>query len=220
MKKMILWIGLSAIFILAISGVVYAETMYVTDLLRLTLRTGQSTEHKIIAVIDSGQKVEVLESGEEWSSVRLADGKEGWVLSRYLTPRETYNVKLKRLEDKHKNLMAQAASLLEENTKLNSENKKLKAAFQQNEKAFNKIQGDFESLKSESAEFIKLRTNYKKISKELDEKSQRLTELEEQVSRLQLYHYIKWFLVGAGVLLIGFIIGFSAKRQRRRSSLL
>jgi SH3 domain protein len=220
MKKLMLWFGLSGIFILAISGVVRAETMYVTDVLRLTLRTGKSTEHKIIAVIESGQKVEILESGEEWSSVRMADGKEGWVLTRYLTPRETYNVKLKRLEDKHKNLMAQAASLLEENTKLSSENKKLKAAFQQNEKAFNKIQGDFESLKSESAEFIKLRTNYKKISKELDEKSQRLTDLEEQVSRLQLYHYFKWFLVGAGVLLIGFIIGFSAKRQRRRSSLL
>ena len=220
MKKLMLWFGLSGIFILAISGIVFAETMYVTDVLRLTLRTGKSTEHKIIAVIESGQKVEILESGEEWSSVRMADGKEGWVLTRYLTPRETYNVKLKRLEDKHKNLMAQAASLLEENTKLNSENKKLKAAFQQNEKAFNKIQGDFESLKSESAEFIKLRTNYKKISKELNEKSQRLTDLEEQISRLQLYHYIKWFLVGAGVLLIGFIIGFSAKRQRRRSSLL
>ena len=220
MKKLILWIGLSGFFILAISGAVCAETMYVTDVLRLTLRTGKSTEHKIIAVIDSGQKVEVLESGEEWSSVRLADGKEGWVLTRYLTPRETYNVKLERLEEKHKNLMAQAASLLEENTKLSSENKKLKAEFEQNEKALNKIQGDFQSLKSESAEFIKLRTNYEKVSKELEEKSQRLTDLEEQVSRLQLYHYIKWFLVGAGVLLVGFIIGFSAKRQRRRSSLL
>jgi SH3 domain protein len=220
MKKLILWIGLSGIFVLAISGFVCAETMYVTDVIRLTLRTGQSTEHKIIAVIESGQKVEVLESGEEWSSVRLADGKEGWVLSRYLTPHETYNVRLKRLEDKHKNLMTQAASLLEENTKLNSDNKKLKAAFEENKKALNKIQSDFDSLKSESAEFIKLKTKYEKTSKELDEKSQHLTELEEQVSRLQLYHYIKWFLVGAGVLLVGFIIGFSAKRQRRRSSLL
>ena len=220
MKKLIIRIGLSGVFILAISGVVWAETMYVTDVLRLTLRTGQSTEHKIIAVIESGQEVEILESGEEWSSVRLADGKEGWVLTRYLTPRETYNVKLKRLEDKHKNLRAQAASLLEENTRLNSENKKLKAASRQNEKALNKIQSDFESLKSESAEFIKLKTKYQKTSKELNEKSQRLADLEEQISRLELYHYIKWFLVGAGVLLLGFIIGFSTKRQRRRASLL
>ena len=220
MKKLILWIGLCGIFILAISEVVCAETMYVTDVLRLTLRTGQSTEHKIIAVIDSGQKVEILEPGEEWSRVQLEDGKEGWVLTRYLTPNETYNVKLKRLEDKHKNLMAQAASLLEENSRLSSENNQLKAAFEQNEKALNKIQSDFESLKSESAEFIKLRTNYKKVSNQLEEKSKRLADLEEQLSRLQLYHYIKWFLVGAGVLLVGFIIGFSAKRQRRRSSLL
>jgi SH3 domain protein len=165
MKKLIIRIGLSGVFILAISGVVWAETMYVTDVLRLTLRTGQSTEHKIIAVIESGQEVEILESGEEWSSVRLTDGKEGWVLTRYLTPRETYNVKLKRLEDKHKNLRAQAASLLEENTKLNSENKKLKAASGQNEKALNRIQSDFESLKSESAEFIKLKTKYQKSTK-------------------------------------------------------
>ena len=220
MKQLIIWMGLSVIFILAISGVVCAENMYVTDVLRLTLRTGQSTEHKIIAVIESGQRVEILESGEEWSSVRLADGKEGWVLSRYLTPRETFNIKLKRLEDKHKNLMAQSASLLEENTKLNSENKKLKTASGQNEKALNKIQRDFESLKSESAEFIKLKTKYEKTSKELNNKSQRLAEVEEQISRLQLYHAIKWFLVGAGVLLLGFIIGFSTKRQRRRSSLL
>jgi SH3 domain protein len=220
MKKLIIRIGLSGVFIMAISGVVWAETMYVTDVLRLTLRTGQSTEHKIIAVIESGQEVEILESGEEWSSVRLTDGKEGWVLTRYLTPRETYNVKLKRLEDKHKNLRAQAASLLEENTKLNSENKKLKAASGQNEKALNRIQSDFESLKSESAEFIKLKTKYQKASKELNEKSQRLTDLEEQISRLELYHYIKWFLVGAGVLLLGFVIGFSTKRQRRRASLL
>ena len=110
--------------------------------------------------------------------------------------------------------------MLEENTKLNSENKKLKAASGQNEKALNKIQSDFESLKSESAEFIKLKTKYQKTSKELNEKSQRLTDLEEQISRLELYHYIKWFLVGAGVLLLGFIIGFSTKRQRRRASLL
>lgn len=220
MKKLITCIGLSGVFILAISGTIYAEAMYVTDVLRLTLRTGQSTEHKIIAVIESGQEVEILESGEEWSKVRLADGKEGWVLTRYLTPNETHNVKLKRLEEKHKNLMAQAASLLEENTKLNSEYKKLKAAFEQNEKALNKVENDFDNLKSESAEFIKLKAKYEKASKELAEKSQRLADLEEQISRLQLYHYIKWFLVGAGVLLVGFIIGFSAKRQRRRSSLL
>lgn len=214
------WMGLAGIFFLVFSGIAYAETMYVTDVLRLTLRTGQSTEHKIIAVVESGQEVEILQTGEEWSLVRLANGKEGYVLTRYLTPHETYNVKMARLEEKHKNLMAQAAALLEENAKLKSENEELKTAFEQNEKALNNIQSEFESLKSDSAEFINLRANYEKTSKQLAEKSKRLTELEDQISRLELYHYIKWFLAGSGVLLVGFIIGFSAKRQRRRISLL
>ena len=220
MKLLNVLMGLIGIFFLVFSGIVYAETMYVTDVLRLTLRTGQSTEHKIIAVIESGQQVEMLESGEEWSNVRLSNGKEGWVLSRYLTPYETSNVKLKRLEEKHKNLTTQAAALLEENTKLKTENKKLGQALIDNEKALNKTQSDFKSLKTDSAEFLNLRKKYKKTSKQLAEKSLRLAELEDQISKLEVYHIIKWFLAGSGVLLVGFIIGFGAKRQRRRSSLL
>ena len=220
MKLLNILMGLMGIFFLVFSGIVYAETMYVTDVLRLTLRTGQSTEHKIIAVIESGQEVEVLQSGEEWSSVRLSNGKEGWLLTRYLTPSETSNIKLKRLEQKHKNLMVQAAALLEENTKLKTENKKLGNVLVENEKALNKTQTDFESLKTDSAEFLNLRTKYEKTSKQLAEKSLRLAELEDQVSRLEMYHIIKWCLAFSGVLLLGFILGFSAKRQRRRSSLL
>ena len=220
MKLLNVLMGLIGIFFLVFSGVVYAETMYVTDVLRLTLRTGQSTEYKIIAVIESGQEVEVLQSGEEWSNVRLSNGKEGWLLTRYLTPNETSNIKLQRLEEKHKNLMAQAAALLEENTKLKTENKELGQALVENEKALNKTQTDFESLKTDSAEFLNLKTKYEKTSKQLAEKSLRLAKLEDQISKLEVYHIIKWFLAGSGVLLVGFIIGFGAKRQRRRPSLL
>ena len=39
-------------------------------------------------MIESGQKVEVVESGQEWSIVRLLDGKEGWILNRYLISNE------------------------------------------------------------------------------------------------------------------------------------
>ena len=52
------------------------------------------------------------------------------------------------------------------------------------------------------------------------DRTKKLAKLEDQLSNIQLYHYIKWFLAGSGVLLVGFIIGFSAKRQRRRPSLL
>ena len=196
-----------------------AETMYVSDMLKLTLRTGPSIENKILAVIESGQQLELMEAGEEWSRVQLPNGQEGWVLSRYLTPNETSNVKLERLQEQHKNLTAQAAELLEENKMLKAENEKLRAEFEANQEAMVKSRNDYETLKAESAEFLTLKSKYTTAVSQLTEQTDRAQKLEEQLTQLEMNTYIKWFLAGSGVLIVGFIIGFSTKRQRRRPTL-
>ena len=201
------------------STAVYAETMYVSDVLKLTLRTGPSTENKILAVIVSGQSMEVVEFGQEWSQVQLPNGKEGWVLSRYLTPGETNNVKLDRLQAKHKNLMAQSAALLEENNRLQAENKKLETGFKTNQKQADKARSDYETLKTEAAEFLSVKSKYKKAVSQLAEQTAKADKFEQQLSKLEMSTYIKWFLAGSGVLVVGFLIGFSTKRQRRRPAL-
>jgi SH3 domain protein len=210
----------SVLLLCLFSASVYGETMYVSDILKLTLRTGPSIENKIIAVIESGQVMEVMKSGQEWSQVQLPNGKEGWVLSRYLTTTETNNIKLERLEDKHKNLMIQAAELLEENNTLKEENKRFSTDFKTNQQQLAKIQDDYDALKAEAAEFLTLKTNYERAASELAEQTEKAKQLEEQLSSLEMNTYIKWFLAGSGVLIIGFIIGFSTKRQRRRPALL
>lgn len=197
----------------------YGETMYVSDILKLTLRTGPSIENKIIAVIGSGQMMEVIDFGNEWSQVQLPNGKEGWVLSRYLTTNETNNIKLQRVETKHKNLMVQAAELLEENNRLKSENSKFSTEFKTNQKQLVKTQTDYTALKTEAAEFLTLKTNYKRAASQLAEQTAKAKQLEEQLSSLEMNTYIKWFLAGSGVLIVGFLIGFSTKRQRRRPAL-
>jgi SH3 domain protein len=201
------------------SASVYGETMYVSDVLKLTLRTGPSIENKIISVIESGQMMEVIKFGDEWSQVQLPNGKEGWVLSRYLTTNETHNIILERLEAKHKNLMIQAAELLEENNRLKAENKRLSTEFDANQKQLAKTQADFEALKTEVAEFLTLKTNYTLAASQLAEQTAKAKQLEEELSSLEMNTYIKWFLAGSGVLIVGFLIGFSTKRQRRRPAL-
>ena len=193
--------------------------MYVSDILKLTLRTGPSIENKIISVIESGQMMEVIKFGDEWSQVQLPNGKEGWVLSRYLTTNETHNIKLERLEAKHKNLMIQAAELLEENNRLKAENKRFSTESKANQKQFVKTQADYEALKTEAAEFLTLKTNYKRAASQLTEQTAKAKQLEEELSSLEMNTYIKWFLAGSGVLIVGFLIGFSTKRQRRRPAL-
>jgi len=215
--KQILFLGIVLMFFSA-NGL--AETMYVTDKLKLTLRSGPSLEHKILAVIESGQQVELLEPGEDWSLVRTAGEKEGYVLTRYLLSEPTHNVRLEKLQSKHKALMQQAATLLEENTRFKKEGRKLKSTLDVNEKALNKLRVDYEKLKAGSAEYIELKEKFKTVSGQLAEQTKRAEALDEELRSIEINQYIKWFLAGSGVLLVGFIVGFSARRQRRRPSLL
>jgi len=215
--KRIVYVG---IVLMCFSANGLAESMYVTDLLKLTLRSGPSTEHKILSVVESGYQVEMLEPGEDWSLVRIADGKEGYVLTRYLVPEPTHNVRLEKLQTKHKALVQQAATLLEENTRFRNESKKLKATSDRNEKALKKLHTDYDKLKAGSADYIELKEKYKTVSGQLSEQTKRADALDEDLRAIEINQYIKWFLAGSGVLLVGFIVGYSARRQRRRPSLL
>ena len=215
--KQILFLGIVLMFFSA-NGL--AETMYVTDMLKLTLRSGPSLEHKILAVIESGQQIELLEPGEDWSLVRTAGEKEGYVLTRYLLSEPTHNVRLEKLQSKHKALMQQAATLLEENTRFKKEGRKLKSTLDVNEKALNKLRVDYEKLKAGSAEYIELKEKFKTVSGQFAEQTKRAEALDEELRSIEINQYIKWFLAGSGVLLVGFIVGFSVRRQRRRPSLL
>ena len=215
--------SLIVFFIVLFSTVVQAETMYIADTIKITFRTGPGIDHKIVAMIKSGEKVEVLkpdEPVEQWSFVRLTDGKEGWVLSRFLKSKEPDGLILERLKKKHTAIKNQAVSLIEENKVYKKENKKLNSELKTNKEMSDKIKSSYETLKKESAEFLELKSNYEKTSSKLIEQTKKATKLEEELTSLLLHQNIKWFLSGAGVLLLGFVIGFSTKRQRKRSFLL
>ena len=197
-----------------------AESMYVTDVIKVDLRTGPSISHKIIKMVESGEKIELIEPGPDWSLVRLNDGKEGWILNRYMISDETSKIKLVKLEPEYSTLKAKVNSIFEENSELKTENKKLGSEFSDTKKDLERIRNDYEALKAESAEFLTLQSKFEKVSKQLSEQTQKSNELEKKVSELEVSYYIKWFLTGSGVLFVGFVVGLIAKRQRRQPSLL
>lgn len=220
MKIQLIRIVSLGICVMCFTAVGFAETRYVTDLLKLPLRTGPSTEYKILALVESGQQLEVVEPGENWSMVRLDNGKEGYVLNRYLVAQPTSAVRLKELQSKYTVLKQQADALIEENNRFKEENKTFKTSLDSSEKARNKLDTDYKELKASAAEFLSLKKKYEEVSTRLAEQTKRATALDKELSGLEMNQYIKWFLAGSGVLLVGFIIGFSAKRGRRRPSLM
>ncbi len=196
------------------------DMRYVSELMEITLRTGPGTGRKIIAMLPSDLKVEVLTPGDEWTQIRTPDGKEGWVVSRYLTAEMPKSLQLERLQRKYEALVKKADELAKQNNELKTRNQELGSELATKAKSLDELAASYKTLKDDSAEFLKVKARYQKAATRLTELSAKSEKLEEALSKLELHQNIRWFLSGAGVLLVGFIIGFSAKRQRRRSSLL
>ncbi len=206
---------------LGLSGpVAHAQQMFVKEMMKITMRTGPGNDRKILALVSTGQPVEVVEQGEEWSLVRIGDSKEGWVLTRFLTQEEPSSIGLANLTQKYASLEAKHIALSEENTRLKETVQGLTKDVQTGAKTLKGLQKEHETLKSGSAEYLKLKSKHQKTSTQLTEQTSRANNFEEELTKLLRNQNIKWFLSGAGVLILGFIIGYSSKRTRRRSSLL
>jgi SH3 domain protein len=147
MKRKIGWMLAIGMCLLAVAATARAETVYVSDVIKLSVRSGPGGEHKSIAVTESGQPVELIKSGEEWSLVRLANGAEGYVLARFLTTVQPGRFQYVQLQDKIKALTAQAAGLAEENSRLKAENERLAAAVSGGQKQIDSLRSEYETFK-------------------------------------------------------------------------
>lgn len=199
---------------------VQAETMYVADIVKITLRTGPGADHRVTAMLQTGQEVETVQSEDEWTLVKLASGKEGWVLSRLLTTDKPKTLLLEQTVEKNKQLTSQVIDLTNKNEKLGEANKGLENQLAQLKKKLEETGRAYETLQKESSEFLNLQSKYQKSAQELDVQVKKASELEAEIEKLDSNRNIKWFLIGAAVLLVGFLLGLSTKRQRRRYMLL
>jgi len=215
--KRYVFIGILLVFATAS---VQAQSMYVSEIVEITLRTGPGIDHKVIAMVKSGQSLTMLEPGPEWTKVRLPNEKEGYVLSRFLTEKKPNELLLDELREKYRGLESKLNSIGEENEKQQSENNRLLSELAAKEEELSEETASHEALKAESAEFLNLKTDYKKTVAQLTEQTQKAEECEEAYSKFMNWQIIRWVLTGAGILLVGVLLGISSKRQRRRSTLL
>ena len=197
-----------------------AESRYVSEDFEITMRTGPASDRKIIALIPSGREVEMINAGEEWSEVRLSNGKEGWVLTRYLTEATPTALKLERLESKYANVVDRNKALQQNLSEMTSENRSLNNELQQTQDSLKKVESTYEKLKSESGDFIKFKAIYDKNQKELKDLREKADRLEKGVNVLVNNQLTEGFLYGAGLVIFGFLAGYILKKPKRRSGLL
>ena len=213
MPKMNLPLILMIIFISFITPV-WAKIMYVTDSIKITFRNGPSIRHKVLAMLKSGEEVEVLEELKDWTKVRLKDGKEGYVLSHYLSPNIPKSFIINNLQNKVKYLQEQLQKVTQVKERLGASNLELKANLELKEKRLAKVEKEYNDLKSGSANYIEtkqakdqLEAENKRLKIQLATVLKRNKELEKKDERL-------WFLSGAAVLLVGWVLGLILGRTQ------
>jgi SH3 domain protein len=216
MKKIVLII----VSIGLCQAVSWAQTQYVKEIMSITMRTGPGTGHKIIHMLKSGEKLDILESGDGWTRIRAKNGQEGWVLNRYLTDETPVRPALNALKGKHHALLEEFNRASTENAALKMDNQQLQKELEEKEAAFAKVNSAWETLKTDSAEFITVRNDLENSEMERSELKTKSKELEAVVIKLQNSQILKGISIGAGILLLGMLIGLRFKRDRKRSSLL
>ncbi|MDD2603506.1 MAG: TIGR04211 family SH3 domain-containing protein [Desulfobacteraceae bacterium] len=200
------------VLLAVMSTTALAEFFYVNDVVKVTLRSGPGYDHKILAVLNSGDPVELVERGKDWSRVRVPDGPEGWMATRLLTQNEPNTLKIKRLEAR-----LAAGETHPDMPALETENKRLEAALAEARlelaaarQANSGAEGQTATADNGALADAKAR---------IQALETRLAECQDQLADQTLAVGWRWFLAGAGVLLVGMLIGLKIQR-RHRSGLL
>jgi SH3 domain protein len=220
MKNLNAWFGMVLIGLLVLPALSGAETVYVSEDFEITMRTGPGTERKIISLVQSGKALEVIEKGEEWSRVRAPNGKEGWVLNRYLTASQPSAMVLARVRQDYDVLAAKYEDLKARYGELDAQKKVSDADLSQNSQDLQELSAAYENLKKESADFLKLKQRHEEVTAELEAEKNRSAKLDDENMQMKRNRIINWVWTGGGILFAGFLMGlFSSSRRKPRSSL-
>ena len=207
-----------------------AETQYVSDILIISVKEGQDPDAPAIGYLRSATPIEVLEETEQLMRIQTDKGLQGWVRKKFIVAEKPKAVIIQELEEKIAQFegdiktMQSGSDSQEIATKMSGykqEITELSGSLIKENKTRIALQKELKQLKAKYQELSKKNKNSTRISKELatlkDENKVLKDKIESQPaidSSPMLSGNMKWFLIGGGVLLLGFIIGRSIKGKR------
>jgi SH3 domain protein len=207
-----------------ISETSWATRAYITDSFEITLRTGPSSQNKVIAMPASGEAVEILNSQDDWSNVRLLGRQrgavEGWVLSRYLIERLPWEMQARTLQAENTRIKERLEQIESDQGETTRREQELTKELKKNVDALKNLKGEYDSLKRGASDYLKLKKNYDATRTELETTQKTAQSLTKENERLRYSQRNKWFATGALVLLVGLIIGLVlGRKEKKRKSL-
>ena len=195
----------------------YAQTVFITDEFEVTMRTGPSIGNKIIAMVSTGTKLQIIEEEGDWVLVKSPLDREGWILKRYASPEIPKKIVIEQLRNKYRETAKHLEIETEKALIFEKKNKELRNALNAIEKKFEKINKEYNTLVNESKDFLNLKREHTSTIASLRKATAELTKLRKENEQLRLSTGAIWFLSGAAVVTISWLAGFMMGKVRRRS---
>ncbi|NIO09987.1 MAG: TIGR04211 family SH3 domain-containing protein [Deltaproteobacteria bacterium] len=204
--------SLLAIFILCLApGLALAQngSRWISDQFEVTVRNGKNTQQSILKLLPSGARVTILEQDEEsgYTRVRTEDGTEGWMLTRYLMTSPAARDRIPVLQTRLRNSEETKRSLQARVQELEREKTDLLDQLGQAEVSSRRMQRQIVDIRKASSNTIKVFDENKELKQKLIEAEKHNQKIEAENQSLLTSATRKWFMVGAGVLLIGLVLG-------------
>jgi SH3 domain protein len=204
--------------VLGMVSTAMAETLYVSDRLEIQMRTGKGTQFRILRMLPSGTALEILEVDQEngYSRVRTPSGVEGWVLSRFLMQGRAARdqladaeKKLARLELENRKLSASLEDLQKTKGSIDTEREQLV-------KENRKLSQELEEIRRAASSALAIDAENKELKSRIVAYERQAQSLQQENEGLKDRTARDWFMVGAGVVILGMIIGLIIPRIRWR----
>lgn len=192
-----------------------AATRYVTDELRISVRTGAGNQFRILEVIDSGTRLETGQQSGDWTQVETPEGTSGWVRQQYLTDEPIAKARLEETRTELDEARSQINSLEDELAETQAEAREARSEVDtlEDDKA------ELEQQLADAEEGLQLSDENERLRRRLSELNTRISDLQEQAQSLRDRERREWFMIGSGVLFGGILFGIIVTRipwRRRR----
>lgn len=133
---------ISGLYLLLLSSIAIAESVYVTDILHLGMYEAPGSGNKVETLI-TGARLKVLEKTRTYTKVRTSSGKTGWAKSAYLVNEKPARLRLDELTNENQKLTDKLKS---EPRKIKNERNKLSELQQKATSAIETSNTQIESL--------------------------------------------------------------------------
>ncbi len=199
-----------------LSSSTLAESLYITDQFEVTLRSGSSTSNSIISMLKSGQKVKLIEQdvATQYSLVETADGKKGYVLTRYLDQQASGRDRFDALQKQSEQLKKTIAELKQQLKDF----KDTKISDDQNIKQLNQdltqTQKTLKQLREDTSDTIRVLEQNENLQTRINVLENEKKILTDENAKYKDRNAMDWFIRGAGVSFAAFLIGIIVTRIR------